>query len=493
MLASYGAPSQPLAMIALPLAVYLPAVYADSEGFGLSLGFVALVLALSRVFDGVTDPVIGFLSDRIRTRWGRRKPFILIGTPFFVAGVWLLWVPPIEFSDVEIFGVTMSNGYPYLLAVLVLMYVGATIKDVPYSAMGAELARDYNQRTLVMSWKEAFTVSGSLIGALTPAVIVFWGYTKPADNVYFLSIICAVLMPLYVLNLLWSVPEPPIVESNRNRLSLKESFKTVWANEPYRRLVIIFLFSTIGSAMTNSLSFFFVKHVLLAGNLYGFYLAPYFISQIIAIPLWFKLSRRIGKHRATMAAIFWYAFWSCFIPVLAIAPLAWFDAFQIGTLLAFLPAEQHAATVAYFEGVPTGKFLFFIGVMMLKGSSIGALSALPYAMAADVIDLDSAQTGKSQSGAYFSIWTMARKLAYALGLVVAGGAAVWVGFDSLRDPVADPNPLSALIWLGCLYSIVPALFKFVAIPLLWNYDLTEDRVKALQAEINAKYATQNAT
>ena len=177
-MASYGGPALPLSMAMLPLAVYLTPVYADSDGFGLSLGFVGLMLALSRVFDGVTDPVVGFLSDRIRTRWGRRKPFILIGTPVFFVGVWLLWIPPIEFSEVSFLGFTFNSGYPYLLGVLVLMYAGATIKDVPYSAWGAELARGYNERTLVMSWKEGFAVTGSLIGALTPAFIVFLGYLR---------------------------------------------------------------------------------------------------------------------------------------------------------------------------------------------------------------------------------------------------------------------------------------------------------------------------
>ena len=110
---------------------------------------------------------------------------------------------------------------------------------------------------------------------------------------------------------------------------------------------------------------------------------------------------------------------------------------------------------AQFDGIPTGKFAFFIGVMCLKGSAIGALSALPYAMAADVIDLDSARTGKRQGGAYFSIWTMTRKLAYALGLVVG------------------------------LYSIVPALFKFIAIPMLWRYPLTEEKLREVQQEIAA--------
>jgi Na+/melibiose symporter-like transporter len=107
-------------------------------------------------------------------------------------------------------------------------------------------------------------------------------------------------------------------------------------------------------------------------------------------------------------------------------------------------------------------------------------------MAADVIDVDSKQTGKRQSGAYFSIWTMTRKLAYALGLLIGGAAATWVGFNSLRDPISDPNPESALLWLAVLYSMIPALFKFVAIPMLWNYSLTEDKVKAIQAEIDGR-------
>ena len=139
---------------------------------------------------------------------------------------------------------------------------------------------------------------------------------------------------------------------------------------------------------------------------------------------------------------------------------------------------------AQFEGIPTGKFALFIGVMCFKGSAIGALSALPYAMAADVIDLDSVRTGKKQGGAYFSIWTMTRKLAYALGLVVGTTAATIVGFNSLADPIENPNSAYSLIWLACLYSIVPAVFKFVALPMLWRYPLTEEKLSEIQKEIN---------
>ncbi len=492
MLASYGAPALPLAMVGLPMAVYLPAVYADAEGFGLSLGFVGMVLVLARIFDGVTDPIIGFISDRIRTRWGRRKPFVLLGTPIYVFGICMLFIPPVEFTDISLFGFTFNSGYPWMLVMLVIAYVGSTIKDVPYSAWGAELSPNYNERTLVTSWREGFSVTGSLIGAFTPAIIFFFGFTKPLDAVYFLSLAIAIIMPVLIINASVSVPEFAVKETREQKLPLVESFKYVWQNDPYRRLVIAFLFSTIGAAMTNTLSFFFVKHVLLAGDLYGFYLAPYFVSQLIAIPLWFKLSRRIGKHRATMVAIGWYALWSCFIPLIAIAPLVWFDAFQIHNLLTFLPDESYAAAVAYFEGIPTGKFLFFIGVMCLKGSSIGALSALPYAMAADVVDVDAAMTGKRQGGAYFSIWSMTRKLAYALGLVVGTSLVVFWGFDSLADPLNTTNTPFALLMLAITYSVIPALFKFVAMPLFWNYPLTEKRVAEIQAELDSKAAASPA-
>ena len=97
------------------------------------MGFIVM---LSRIFDGVTDPIVGYWSDRITTRWGRRKPFIVIGLPIWVLGVWLVWVPPIEFTEISFLVIEFNNGYPWLLFALILFYAGSTIKDVPYSAWG---------------------------------------------------------------------------------------------------------------------------------------------------------------------------------------------------------------------------------------------------------------------------------------------------------------------------------------------------------------------
>ena len=107
-------------------------------------------------------------------------------------------------------------------------------------------------------------------------------------------------------------------------------------------------------------------------------------------------------------------------------------------------------------------------------------------MAADVVDVDSARTGKNQGGAYFSIWTMTRKIAYAAGLAAAGLAVGWIAFDSRTDPINAPNTTNSLLWLAIFYSVIPALFKFVAIPLLWSYSLTEEKVRAIQKEISER-------
>lgn len=491
-LASYAAPSTPLALAGLPMAVYLPPLYADSDGFGLELALVGTIIMLSRLTDVVTDPVIGYLSDRLRTRWGRRKPWVLAGSPIYIFGIFMLFVPPWEFSEVTLLGFTFNWGYPYLLVMVAVVYLGSTIKDLPYYAWGAELGRTYNERTLIFSWREGFGVGGSLISAFTPAIILFFGYTKPSDAVYFLSWGMAAMMFVFVTNAMIAVPEYPVQETAKRRASIREGLRYVRGNKPYMMLVIVFLFSTLGAAMTNSLSFYFVKHVLLAGELYGLYLAPYFISQIAAVPFWFWLSRKVGKHRATMAAIFWYSLWSCFIPLIAIAPDDWFNAFEIPVLLAFLPVGMHEGIVSYFDGIDTGKFFFFILVMCLKGSSIGALAALPNAMAADVVDVDTARTGEQRAGAYFAIWSMVKKAAYAVGIFIGTASVVWFGFDANADPMNTTNTWAALIWLACFYSVIPAIFKFVGMPFLWRYPLTEEKVLEVQEDIKRQRAAAEA-
>ena len=477
---SYAAPAAPLALAGLPLSVYLPVIYADADGFGLSLSMVGFILMLSRISDVFTDPLIGYQSDRWHTRWGRRKPWVLIGTPIFALGMWLLFMPPFEFSDVSVFGFTFSNGYIWLFATLTIFYLGATIKDLPFTAWGAELSNNYNERTLIMSWKEVFNVAGGLVSVFIPAIILFFGYDKPMEAVFVLVLVMCISMPILNANCLLAVPEWRVVENQTRRVKIIDGLKIAAANKPFMLLVAVFAFGSIGSAMTYSLSFFFVKHVLMAGELYSLYLAPYFVCQIAAVPLWFKLSRRIGKHKATMWAVGWYALWSSFIPVIAVTPGAWYAIFEATHYIGILPTGMQAKASAYLEGMETGKFLFFVIIMCLKGSAIGALSALPLSMFADVLDVDTAQTGKRRAGEFMAIWSMTRKATYALGTFIGLALVEFWGFDALADPRNTTNTAFALLMLACTYSVIPAIFNFIGMPLLWIYPLTEDKLRGVQ-------------
>ena len=490
-LASYGAPAAPLALAGLPMAVYLPVIYADSDGFGLSLAVVGLLIGLSRISDVVTDPLIGYWSDRWKTRWGRRKPWVLIGTPIFALGMWFLFIPPFEFSDITVFGATFSNGYVWLFAMLTLFYIGSTVKDLPFSAWGAELSNDYHERSLIMSWKEALGVFGSLVSSFIPLVILFFGLVKATDAVYVLVLVMCIAMPIVNLNCLIVVPEWRVVEGEK-RIKLIDGLKIVVKNKPYVILVIVFALGAIGSAMTNSLSLFFVKHVMQVGELYGAYLAPYFVCQIAAIPLWFKLSRRVGKHKAIMWAVGWYALWSSFIPLVMIAPGDWFTVFEAQKYIGFLSADFQTTAMTYLDGVDSGKLPVYLIVMCLKGSAIGALSALPFSMCADVIDVDTVETGMRRAGAYMAIWSMVKKGAYALGIMIGLALVVYWGFDALAEPRASTNTEFSLLMLACTYSVIPALFKFISMPLLWIYPLTEAKLQEVQTEIRRRHEVVGA-
>jgi len=226
---------------------------------------------------------------------------------------------------------------------------------------------------------------------------------------------------------------------------------------------------------------------MLAGEIYGAYLAPYFVCQIAAVPLWFKLSRRIGKNKATMWAVGWYALWSSFIPLVMVAPSDWFTLFEVSRYLGFLPADGYAAATSYLDGLDEGKLPVYLVVMCLKGSAIGALSALPFAMCADVVDVDTVETGQRRAGVYMSIWSLTRKAAYAVGTGIGLWLVVFWGFDSLADPHDTANTEFSLLMLACTYSVIPALFKFIGMPLLWIYPLTEDKLHDVQAEISRRH------
>ena len=452
-MALYGLVNLPTSIVGLPISLYITAFY--SQNLGLSLATVGLLLALSRVPDIITDPLIGIASDRLRSRFGRRKPWMILGMPLKVLSLWMLFVPGSEFSVAvwqAMGGESVTNLY--LFVWISFLYLGFTIVDLPYRAWGAELSPDYDERSRVTGWREAFGYGGTLMSLVIPIIlVVVFNLAGPANALMGIAIVVVIMMPTLTLPALLWVKELP-VRTPPARVNWLRGLKIVFANGPYVRLVICLVFLVTAISMTASLSFFFVQSVMGQGfETYTFFILAYYLSSAFCIPIWFVISKRLGKHRTVVLGIVWLSLWSAFIPLMG--------------------PEQ-------FE-------LFFV-VMLLKGSAIGALVFLPASMAADVVDLDTLRTGEQRTGLYFSLWGMVNKGGAAIGVFLATNLAAAYGFD----PSAAENTESAKFALACLYSVIPALLACVALTLLWKYPLTRERQQRMRAHIERRDARREA-
>ncbi len=430
----YGMIGIPLAMFSYPIAIWLPAFYAGE--LGVSLAAIGGMLFLARLIDVVTDPAIGFASDTISTKWGRRKPFLMTGLPVVLLGVFLVFMPRYVVGDVP--------GSWYLFLAITVMYFGVTLISVPYGAWGAELSGAYHERSRVTAAREFFVLAGLMVAAFVPFLMERLGQPGLVPILDAMALSIFLVMPICVLIVLWRVPEPKDVPLAR--VAILQSLKHVWQNKPMRHILLIILIVTAGEAFRNALSLFFMRDVIGVPSIGTLYLY-YFGAGLVAIPAWLMAGKRFGKHKT---------FAVCLVLVAIISVLTFF--LSAGDLLAF-------------------NILF-----LAKGACFGGLQFLPLAMLADVVDVDTAESGSSRAGAYFAVAGSGAKIATAFGTLVSLSAAGWVGFSGLADAVNTPEALTGLAFN---YAIVPAILFVGTLYLTWTFPLTEEIQKHLRDKIQA--------
>jgi Na+/melibiose symporter-like transporter len=426
-LLAYGFPGLPLAALMLPLYVYLPAYYAEDLGLGFKA--VGAVLLIARLSDVFTDPLIGTLSDRIATRFGRRRVWMVAGAPVVLLSAHML------------FAAKTGVGVGYLLAWTVAAYLGVTMILLPYSAWGAEMSTDYDQRSRIAGSREGFGVIGTLLAAGLPSLL-------GADRGAALQLIgwmLWLLLPLSLVVALRAVPEGPAIW--RASSGWRRGAAILWRNRPFLRLVVAYLLNGIANGLPASLFILFVAHVIGRPEWSGPLLFVYFFCGVAAIPLWLRLSARWGKHRVWSGAMLWAAAVFLCVPLLG-------------------PGDQW----------------WFLLICILTGVSLGADLVLPASMQADVVDLDTLHSGRQRTGIYFAIWGMATKLALALAVGIAFPLLDLAGFA----PGAAGNGDTGLFALAALYSLVPAAFKIAAVTLFWGYPITAERQRRIRAMIRSR-------
>jgi GPH family glycoside/pentoside/hexuronide:cation symporter len=432
-----------LAVVGVPIYVFVPKFYSDVVG--VPIFALGSILAAVRLFDAVLDPPIGWLSDQTRTRFGRRRPWILLGALPLAACIVALLIPP----ALDPVGATLWFG-----VTIFALFLFWTIVTVPYEALGPELCFDHHERTALLGLRDGALLVGTVLAVSSPLWIGAWLDAPPgaAGERARMAGIATVYAPLLVLlcALCVAFVREPVaaVRSGARRPSLREML----ANRPFRILLASYTVSALGSSLPATLILYYVQYVLGAPSA-ELYLFLYFAAGILLLPAWIAASRRFGKRNAWVAAM---SFNTC------------------------------AFTGVFFLG--PGDTTAYAILVSLSGVGLGGTLALPSAMQADVIDYDELHSGQRREGQFLGVWSIARKLAGAVGVGTALAALGAVGYV----PNAEQSP-EVVTTLRVLYALVPSLCNVAGIALALSYPIDETHHREIRAAIQARTVLGGST
>jgi len=421
---AYAAPAFALAVVGIPVYVYIPKFYTDVVGINITV--LGYLLFSVRIFDAVTDPAIGYISDRTQTRFGRRRPFIAVGSILVAVAMFVLFNPPkaSSFFETAWFGVSVY-----------MLFLFWTVVGVPFESLGPEITFDYHERTSLFGMRDGFLIAGTLAAASSPAA-VHWLFNLTPDALgerakfFWIAVIYA---PLLIGSCWWcvlSIRERQTVAEPR-MMGFWHGLHQVAHNRPFVILLVAYTVSAIGNNLPATLILFYVEYVL-QSQLADFFLMLYFLTGIIFLPAWILISRRTGKKTAWLASM-------------AINTGAFVGVFFLG------PGDTSMYGVLVF----------------LSGIGFGATLAIPSAIQADVIDYDELLTGERREGQYIGLWSIAKKFAAAVGIGVGLSVLGMAGYT----PNAEQPP-QVQMTLRVLYALIPSICNLVAIVIAFAYPIS---------------------
>jgi len=419
---AYATPAFALAVVGIPVYVYIPKFYTDVVGINITiLGYLLLSV---RIFDAFTDPAIGYISDRTRTPFGRRRPYIAMGSIFVAITMYLLFSPPVASSGFETvwFGVCIYA-----------LFLFWTIVTVPFESLGPEITFDYHERTSLFALRDGFLIAGTLVAASSPAIVQWlFGLAEDAQGerlkFFWLAIIYA---PLVIGSCWWCVSAIQEKHQTSSSANLWGALRDTLRNRPFVILLVSYTISAIGNNLPATLILYYVQYVL-QSEMADFFLLLYFITGIAFLPGWIWLSRRTGKK------------------------IAWLASMAINT---------GAFTGVFFLG--PGDANIYGVLVFLSGIGLGATLAIPSAIQADVIDYDELLTGERREGQYIGLWSISKKLAAALG-VGAGLAAL--GMSGYTPNIEQTEQVR--LTLRTLYALVPSICNMLAFGIALAYPIS---------------------
>lgn len=428
---AYSLPGLPIAAMGLPLAVHLPNFYAVDVGLGY---FVAgAIFFAARFLDVFLDPVMGVVSDRTQSRWGRRRLWMVASVPIMAFAAYLVFMPPIGIS------------WPFAVASFILLFIGWTMLTITHLAWGGELTGDYHERSRVTASREAAYIVGMITVLLLPALIQAQGGDKFAQ-IASMGWFVIVTLPIGVAVAVMTIKEeqlPPVPH-----LPLRPALKAIWNNGPLRFVLVCDLIAGISGGIVATLFIPMVSFGLELPQHANWLLLVYFFMGVIAIPPMVWLSRKLGKHQTMV------------LHVLA-----------------------NAILIPCIFLLPKGELVPALVLWILFGLNMSVGPFLFRAIMADVADHDQVETGQPRAGVYFALLALTNKLGYSCAIIASLWTLAAIGFDGKGNNT--PDVVSSMM---VMYIVPPTIISLIIAAVMWRFPLDESKHRELRRIIEERTA-----
>lgn len=429
-------------------------LYFLTEVAGLNAGLAGTILLLGRLWDAVNDPLVGWMSDRTQSNWGRRYPWMLWGAIPLGLFCWLQWIVP-SFSP--------SGLFWYYVIISLLFDTALTAVAVPHSTLAAELTDDYHDRTHLISIQMAFSVTAG-IAILIVAQGIFGAIDSPTLRYSTLGLVCAILAILVIYLCVWGTrpfthrspaPLPPRSPAPTSNSALWPQIKAALQHREFLLVTGMYVFSWISVQTTAAILPYFVHNWMGLPDSHMTQMAIAIqLTAFVMLLVWRRISQRIGKK-----AVFLWG-----IPLLMVGQCS----------LSLLPADQ----VGWMYGA---------GIVI--GIGLALVYLVPWAMLPDVIDQYELDHGQRGEGIFYGVMLQMQKLGLAIALFLASQGLNWAGLIPATEGESAPQqPAMVLTMIRLEIGVLPAIVVAISLIMAMLYPISRDR----HAEIQLKLAERKS-
>ncbi len=413
-----------------------------TDTVGIPAAIAGAIAMVGKLCDAAWDPILGYLSDNTRTRWGRRRPYIFLGAIPLCLAMWFFFTNP------HLKGVGLLTAWGACAFIALNMVY--SVVNIPYSSLTPELTKDYNERTSLNGYRFVFAGVGTLLGgvAVQPIISAMGGANggDKSRGYSMAGLVIGLVMLISAMITALSVREPDHSRTPRAKGSIARTYLSVFSNKPYVIVLVTYALNLIGIAFLQSVIAYYFQYIYVREDLIMYAMAILLVTAIACIPISVVVSKRIGKKRTYQICFF----------VLATTGL-----------------------ILFFLGHRLGPG-FFLAMMVYGGIGVGFGYVAPYAMVPDAIEMDAVRTGNRNEGAFYGMWLLTSKVGQALAFLFVGFVLSLGHFV----PNAGQGP-GARLAIRFLAGPLPAFVLFAAMVLIEFYPITEKSYEEAMAAKNA--------